>query len=206
MSIFPVLIENTRKALEATKPDIALIFNNVGNWPVDSVATTSQDAIYIEVWKPHERYHHIREVLQWAQHAGKGKPVILAAYLQAFRTDPVPERAHNSALLLTAIIAAHGGYHLLAGENSGVLTQAYYVDYFKINEVFTRKLRDYYDFNIRYANLLYAAELKDVSMTHADGDNLEYVFDNLDYSTYGEAGKVWTRDSRECSQKNHPSH
>ncbi|MFD2330453.1 glycoside hydrolase family 66 protein [Cohnella sp. GCM10020058] len=29
-------------------------------------------------------------------------------------------------------------------------------------------------------------------MTHADGDNLEYVFDGLNYSTYGEAGKVWT--------------
>jgi dextranase len=198
---FPVLIDHTRDALEASKQDIALIFNNVGNWPVESVASSSQDVIYIEVWKPHERYHHIREVLQWAQHVGKGKPVILAAYLQAFRTDPNPDRAHNGALFLTAIISAHGGYHLLAGENSGVLTQAYYVDYFKVNDAFARRLRDYYDFNIRYANLLYAGELKDVSMTHADGDNLEYVFEDLSYSTYGEAGKVWTVIRESISRK-----
>lgn len=35
---FPILINNTRSVLEASKKDIGLIFNNVGNWPVDTVA------------------------------------------------------------------------------------------------------------------------------------------------------------------------
>ncbi|MFC5702711.1 glycoside hydrolase family 66 protein [Cohnella faecalis] len=189
---FAKLIDNTKAELSRSKDDIGLIFNNVGNWPVAPVASAEQDALYIEVWKPYERYHHIRQVLQWAQHTGGGKPVILAAYLKPFRTETDPERARFAGLLLTAAIAAHGGYHLLAGENSAVLTQAYYADYTTVGEQFRSELRRYYDFNIRYANLLYAEELKDVSMTHADGDNLEYVFDGLAYSTYGEAGKVWT--------------
>jgi len=46
---FPILIENTRKTLSARKQDVCLIFNNVGNWPVDSIADTSVDAIYIAV-------------------------------------------------------------------------------------------------------------------------------------------------------------
>lgn len=188
---FPSLIDETRSELVKVKNDIGLIFNNVGNWPVDTVAPAGQDAIYIEVWKPYERYHHIQQILRWAQHYGEGKPVILAAYLQPFRLD-TPVRAQYSALLMTAVIASHGGYHLLLGENGGVLTQAYYVDYTQTEPDFLRKIRDYYDFNIRYANLLYHDSLRDVSMTHVDGDNLEYVFENVDYSTYGEPGKVWT--------------
>jgi len=189
---FAALIDHTREELADSKDDIGLIFNNVGNWPVEPVAEAGLDAVYVEVWKPYERYHHIRQIVHEAQRAGKGKPVILAAYLQPFRTESDPQRARYAGLLLTAVIAAHGGYHLLAGENRAVLTQAYYADYSRADEAFAAELRRYCDFNVRYANLLYDAKLKDVSMTHADGDNLEYVFDGLPYSTYGEAGKVWT--------------
>ncbi|MDU2243464.1 MAG: glycoside hydrolase family 66 protein [Paenibacillus sp.] len=190
---FPVLIDHTREALKLNKEDICLIFNNVGNWPVHTVARASEDAVYIEVWKPYERYHHLVQIIQWAKQWGGGKPVILAAYLAPFRLESEAiERAEQGALLMTAAIAAQGGYHLLVGEDGGVLTQAYYADYSTMGNRFIRKLRDYYDFNIRYANLLYDNRLADVSMTHADGDNLEYVFENVEYSTYGEPGKVWT--------------
>ncbi|XID92620.1 glycoside hydrolase family 66 protein [Paenibacillaceae bacterium WGS1546] len=189
---FPRLIDRTREELTRSKEDIALIFNNVGNWPVASVARSKQDAVYVEVWKPYERYHHIRQILREAGRESDGKPVILAAYLQPFRIEDDPERAKYACLLLTAVIFSHGGYHLLAGEHAAVLTQAYYADYTTVSESFAAELRRYYDFQIRYANLLYDGTLRDVSMTHADGDNLEYVFDGLPYSTYGEAGKVWT--------------
>lgn len=122
---FPVLIENTRKELNKSKEDIGLIFNNVGNWPVDTVAAAAQDAVYIEVWNPYEKYHHIQQIIAWAQQFGRGKPVILAAYLKPFRLES-PEsidRAHAAALLLSAVIFSHGAYHLLLGENNGVLTQ-----------------------------------------------------------------------------------
>ncbi|MEX2416301.1 MAG: glycoside hydrolase family 66 protein [Paenibacillaceae bacterium] len=190
---FPKLINNTRTALSSAKDEISLIFNNVGNWPVDATAPADQDAIYIEVWKPYERYHHLRELIRWAKNWGPGKPVILAAYLSPFREQPV-ERTHmaeTSALLLTAVIVSGGGYHLLHGEKNGVLTQGYYVDYSQISNSFMREIRNYYDFMIRYANHFYDDTYQDVSMTHTDGDNLEYIFEGFDYSTYGEPDKVW---------------
>jgi len=191
---FPLLINETRDELGKCNPNVALIFNNVGNWPVDTVALAKQDAIYIEVWPPYERYHHIQQIIQQAKHASRGKPVIVAAYLQPFRTLPAEmARAYYSTLLLTAVIAANGGSHLLHGENQGVLTQAYYADYSTLNDAeFVRKVRNYYDFIVRFANLLYDDSLEDVSMTHTGWDNLEYVFNDFAWSSYGEAGKVWT--------------
>lgn len=192
--LFPLLIDNTRKELEKVSTDICLIFNNVGNWPVDTVAAAAQDAIYVEVWEPYERYHHIQQIIQWAGHLGKGKPVILAAYLKPFmeqRDNKPNEAAQFSALLLTSVIAANGAYHLLLGEKNGILTQGYYVDYSRLNEVFSRELRDYYDFIVRYSKILFDTEARDVSMTHCFGENQEYVFENAEYSPYGEPDKIW---------------
>lgn len=198
---FPVLINHTREELVKSKPDVALIFNNVGNWPVDSVGTSDLDAIYIEVWKPYERYHHIHQIIAWAHRHGEGKPVILAAYLAPFRLEPEGEidRANVSALLLSAVIFSHGANHLLLGEERGVLTQGYYADYSVASEPFMREIRNYYDFMVRYLHVLYAPALRDVSMTHVEGDNLEYVFEGAAFTTYGEPGKVWTvvRESRD---------
>lgn len=190
---FPALIDRTRQSLEEAADDVCLIFNNVGNWPVDTVALAAQDAIYVEVWKPYERYHHIRDIVRWADHLGRGKNVILAAYLKPFREagEGGAEGAQNAALLLTAVITAHGAYHLLLGENGGVLTQGYYVDHSSIGGAFMRKLRDYYDYLVRYVHIWYDKRLRDVSMTHADGDNEEYVFEGFACSMYGEPGKVW---------------
>lgn len=187
---FPVLINDTKYELSKIKKDVAVIFNNVGNWPVYATAPTNQDAVYIEVWKPYERYHHIKEIISWAKHYGNSKPVILAAYLKPFKEENA-QRAEFSALILTAVIASNGAYHLILGENKGILTQGYYVDYSTISDSFLRIIRNYYDFIIRYINLLYDNELVDVSMTHVAGDNTEYIIENVDYSTYGEANKLW---------------
>ncbi|WP_168120110.1 glycoside hydrolase family 66 protein [Paenibacillus sp. HB172176] len=198
---FAPLIEATREELTTVKEDICLIFNNVGNWPLDTVARASQDAIYVEVWKPYERYAHLRDIIGWARHSSGGKPVILAAYLKSFREPGSlgAEGAEHGFRLLNAVVTAHGGYHLLHGEEGGALTQGYYVDHSKLRETFLRTVRDYADFGVRYGHVLHAPELRDVSMTHAEGDNLEYAFEGFAYSTYGEAGKVWTiiRESAE---------
>lgn len=192
---FPMLIDGTRSALTEVKDDVCLIFNNVGNWPVDTVATAAQDAIYVEVWKPYERYSHLRDIIGWAKHqSGGGKNVILAAYLKPFRVPGThgADGAMNAYRLLNAVVSAHGAYHLLHGENGGVLTQGYYVDYSRLRPVDLRTVRDYCDFGVRYGHITHDAALRDVSMTHVDGDNLEYEFAGFEYSTYGEAGKVWT--------------
>lgn len=196
---FPALINDARTELEQEKAEICLIFNNVGNWPVDTVAGAGQDAIYIEVWPPYERYWHIREIILRAKALGGGKPVILAAYMKPFigADESSLPRAQFSTLLLTAAIAANGATHLLLGENNGILTQAYYVNYFRMDGRFSRVLRGYYDFIVRYSNILFRESLRDVSMTHVGGDNREYIFEGFPYSTYGEAGKVWVV-VREC--------
>jgi len=191
---FPILINGTRAELAEAKEDICLIFNNVGNWPVNTVAKADQDAIYVEVWKPYERYSHLRDIIEWSRHQSDGKPVILAAYLKPFR-EPGPlgiEGAQHAFRLLNAVVTAHGATHLLHGENGGLLTQGYYVDHSRAADDFRRVIRDYCDFGVRYGHILHDRTLRDVSMTHADGDNLEYEFAGFAYSTYGEAGKVWT--------------
>lgn len=202
---YPALICKTRKKLESVKEDIGIIFNAVSNWPVEAVAPAQQDAVYIEVWDPCEKYVQLYHLICRARELGK-KPVILAAYLRPFSNHQQDEtiyvqkynerysekKARNCFLLASAVIFASGGYHFVLGENNGILTNNYYVDYGRISDGFTRTVRNYYDFIVRYANLLFDAALTDLSMTHANGINDEYKFENGIFSSYGEPDKIWT--------------
>lgn len=195
----PALIGKVREKLG---DEACLIFNNVGNWPVYATASAPQDAVYIEVWPPYERYFHIAQLIAGARaSADSGKPVILAAYLAPFRGEE-RERAMVSARLLTAAIVSNGGYHLLTGERKAVLTQGYYSDYTRLSDAEATELRRYYDFMIRYLELFYDPQLRDVSMTHTGWDNFEYQCLSHPVSAYGEAGKVWMilreQDRRKC--------
>ena len=186
----PTLIEETREKLSRGGADPCLIFNNVGNWPTRSTAAAPQDAVYIEVWEPYDRYCHIARLIDDDKAAGGGKPVILAAYLPPFRTEE-RRQAMNAARLLTAAIVSHGATHLLLGENRAVLTQGYYSDYARLEEADAGLLRRYYDFLVRYLELFCDGELETVSMTHTGWDNDEYRCLNAPASAWGEAGKLW---------------
>jgi Uncharacterized conserved protein len=190
---YPSFINRTREQLEAVKDDVGIIFNAVGNWSVETVASAKQDAVYIEVWDPCERYFHLNHIVSRAKELGR-KPVILAAYLSAFLKENGvdPEYAENSFLLVSSVIFASGGYHILLGENNGILAHPYFVRYGAIRKEFERMVRNYYDFIVRYQSLLYDLELSDKSMTHANGINEEYVFGKSVFSSYGEPDKVWT--------------
>lgn len=188
---YPTLINDTKARLNEITPDNHLIFNNVGNWPVGTVADTLQDAVYIEVWEPYIRYHHIKQIISDAKRECKHqKPVILAAYLSPFRTDTMEQAAH-SAYLLTAAVTVCGAYHLLLGEENAVLTQGYYVDHSKLTAPVTARLRSYYDFLVRYMELFHDEELVDVSMTHMSWDNTEYRCFHKAWSVDAEPDKVW---------------
>ncbi|MBE6723111.1 MAG: hypothetical protein E7572_11690 [Ruminococcaceae bacterium] len=188
---YPRLINDAKERLNQVQPENYLIFNNVGNWPVRSVADTKQDAIYIEVWEPYSRYGHIKQIILDAERAcGNKKQVILAAYLAPFRID-TPERALNAALLLTATIAANGATHLLLGEKNGVLTQGYYVDHSTLTEEQAGRLRTYYDFLVVYMEILYNRDLHDVSFTHIGWDNTEYRCLSHAWSPDGRSGALW---------------
>ncbi len=160
-SHFPPLIDAARAAVVAERPDAGVIFNAVGNWPIEMVAPTTQDVVYIKVWPPDERYNDLRRLIKDARRLSGGKQVILAAYLAPFAdadTTTLP-RAEAAALFATATIAASGGSHLLLGERDGILCDPYYPKYATLRPEFVPRMRAYYDFLVRYEELLVAPEL-----------------------------------------------
>lgn len=196
---FPSLIRETRDALGE---NACLIFNNVGSWPTYATAAAPQDVVYLEVWPPYTHYAHIAQLIREAKaYSGGGKPVILAAYLAPFREGP-RTRAIAAAQLLTAAIVSHGGYHLLLGEREAALTQGYYSDYAQLTTGEAAVLRRYYDFLVRYLELFYDSELRDVSTTHTGWDNYEYQCLSHPTSPWGEAGSLWLvireKERRKC--------
>ena len=192
---FPGLIDQTRTELG---DDAVLIFNNVGNWPVHATAPAGQDAVYIEVWEPYDSYSHIRQIILDA--LPYGKPVVLAAYLAPFRLEENHggNRALNAALILHGLISSLGASHLLLGEGAAALTQGYYNDYSPLRTDEIERLKQYYDFQLRYRDIFLDSELLEISETHTAGENREYYFTGAAVSADGRPGTVWTlvRESR----------
>lgn len=184
---FPDLIEETKRKLQEIHPSPMLIFNNVGGWPYQTTMNANQEAVYIEVWPPNHRYHHLVRLVEEA--ALSGKPVILAAYPASFRTD-TPQRALESQLFLSFVIAMTGATQLFFGEENAVITQGYYGDYTRLSQEQLKKLRNYQDFFVRYGDIFYDRTLKAVSMTHQGWDNPEYIMAPRG-SADGESGTLW---------------
>ncbi|MEA4998249.1 MAG: glycoside hydrolase family 66 protein [Candidatus Limiplasma sp.] len=181
------LIRDADAAMRRAGHTPHLIFNNVSAWPVQATCGQPQDAVYLELWPPMDRYRHLRQAAQWA--ASAGKPVVLAAYPAPFRTDS-PERALYSELLLSFAIALCGATQLFLGEGDAVVTQGYYADYTRLLPWQATAIQAYQDFCVRYEDLLFDPALTDVSMTHCGWDNQEYACEQP-YSPEGEGGKLW---------------
>ncbi len=145
-SVIPDFIDETKTTVTASRPDAAVVFNAVNNWPIETVAPTDQDFTYIEVWPPHTLYRDLWKLIVDAQKLGKGKPVVLAAYIDPAR--------HRNARLADAVIFASGGYHIELGEPGGMLAEAYFPKYRQMSDELAGVLRRYYDFVVRYENML----------------------------------------------------
>lgn len=162
---FPALIERVRAAL----PEATLVFNNVNDFPTWSTAGTSQDAVYIEVWPPHDRLDHLGSLAAKARALAPEKPVSLAAYLSVYaRDDPSSLEAMRLAL---ATVFSHGAACLLHGESDAILVDPYYVRHEHLDEAGVQSARDLYDFAVRYGDLLFGT--LDVTRTHVGGVNTE---------------------------------
>lgn len=170
------------------------IFNAVNNWPVDSVAKSMEDCVYIEVWSPNDTYGDLFRLIRHARCISGQKQVILAAYLHPFKTEPEINLKGSTAQLAMAAIFASGGFHLLLGEEGRILTEAYYPDNCLIGRgrLWT-DLKKYYDFITAYGELLFPKEWTDVTTQYVGGINTEFSFANIPWSVYPEAGKVWIR-------------
>lgn len=145
-SAFPAFIEQAVAVVRSIRPGAAVAFNAVNNWPIEAVAGTSVDFLYIEVWPPHTAYSDLWRLTVEAQRLGGGKPVVLAAYI-----DPA---WGVNVRLADALIFASGGFHIELGEGSRMLADPYFPKHRPMGEDLKEVLRRYYDFAVRYENVL----------------------------------------------------
>jgi dextranase len=151
---FAAFMDRLRRA----HPRTSLLFNAVGNWPIEAVAAAPTDAVYIEIWPPATRYTQVAEIVRNARRLSAGKPVIIALYLPADRP------ANN--LLADAVILAAGGTRIEIGEAARLLADPYFPKHQAIPPDLYRALRRYASFAVRYAAFLgpQAGEADDITL------------------------------------------
>lgn len=182
---FPAFIAAAKRAF----PGAFVLHNDVmGNYR-DEIAQSEADAYYQEVWY-HETYQELRDIILDAQaKSGDAKPVVLAAYVHKY--DPPPEWIDDATVrLLDAAIFANGGFHLELGEGLEMLVNEYFpIHQPRMRPGLERALRDLYDFQVRYQNLLVfnpAGNLRDGT----PGANLSSSTHALDKNARSES--LWT--------------
>jgi dextranase len=181
--VLPEFIDLTKETATTVRPGATVVFNCVGNWPIEQAAASRQDFAYIEVWPPYTLYGDLHTLIVEAQALGGGKPVVLAAYID-------PARARN-AILADAVIFASGGYHIELGEPGGMLADPYFPNYGQMSDSLATILRRYYDFAVRYENVL-SQSTRDTTARQA----AQVAIEGTDTDAGGTCGKVCviTRD------------
>jgi dextranase len=122
-------------------PNQTILFNAVGNWPIEALAESAVDFLYIEVWPPCVEYRHLAEIVLNAVRLSHGKAVVIALYLPANR--PV------NNLLADAVILACGGTRIELGEEARLLSDPYFPKHEEISPELHIELRQFSDFAVR---------------------------------------------------------
>lgn len=194
---FAAVIGAARHAL----PHARLVFNNVNDFPTWRTGATDQDAIYIEVWPPHTTLGHLAAVVERANNAGGGKPVVIAAYQNVY--DHAPTAAADLATAFTmATLFTHGATQLLCGEADRILIDPYYVRNHTLESSTHAMLTRWYDFAVTHQELLYTANLVDMTGSLAGPYNGDCDVAYLDtaVSETPQAGGVWRRITGDSSR------
>jgi dextranase len=172
------LIDQTKATVTKVRPDGTVVFNCVGNWPIEDATKSKQDFTYIEAWPPKTMYRDLHTLIVDAQDLSGGKPVVLAAYID-------PARARN-ARLADAVILASGGYHIELGEPRSMLADPYFPNYGQMDDELARVTRRIYDFAVRYENVL---ALNTCDATPAYEGNV--IIEGLNTDARATCDKVW---------------
>jgi dextranase len=122
-------------------PEKTILFNAVGNWPIEALARSAANFMYIEVWPPAVEYRHLAEIVLNAGRLSQGKSVVIALYLPASRP------ANN--LLADAVILACGGTRIELGEDARLLSDPYFPKHEEIFPELHAALRQLADFVVR---------------------------------------------------------
>ncbi|MAU08349.1 MAG: hypothetical protein CL607_00890 [Anaerolineaceae bacterium] len=169
--VMPQFINQTAELVQQERRDEGVtLFNCVGNWPIDMAAPSQQDAAYIEVWSPYDSYLDLGRVVTNAEALGDGKPIIIPAYIP-------PEQTVNWRLT-NSVILASGGTHLETGEPGSMLADPYFPLFGTLTPEQQPIFRRYYDFQVRYENVL-------STTTTSGSDGLHRAVDLGDIRTRG---------------------
>lgn len=187
---YRLLLEAVRERL----PETPFMFNNVNDFGTAETATAPQDATYIEVWPPHSTLQDLATLAATARARRPEHPPILSAYLSCFR-ETSEERAVAAAELVMATVFPAGAAHLLLGEDGAALTDPYYPRHHELSVAALEAFVPWYDFAVRYGDLLYDPAAVDVTEFYAGGINEDVVVDGagVEISTKAEPGKLWVR-------------
>jgi dextranase len=123
-------------------PQMPVLFNAVGNWPIESLAKAPTAFNYIEIWPPRTTYGDVADIVRNARQLSGEKPVVIALYLPANR--PINNR------LADAMILSAGGTRIELGENGRLLSDPYFPKHEAIDASFSETLRRQLELVIRY--------------------------------------------------------
>jgi dextranase len=188
---FPQLLDRIREVFPASR----FMFNNVNDFPTWTTASTDQDATYIEVWAPNTTLAHLGGLIDRARGFGSATPPILAAYLSVYTNSPAAA-ADDAARFVMATIFSHGGTHLLNGESDTLLVHPYYPQNHAAEASTKQLMSRWYDFLVRYGDLLLGDDAIDVTRSYTGGINEDLYFsgpEGVRICTDPEPGSIWVR-------------
>ncbi len=181
------------EAVRAAVPDARFMFNNVNDFGTRETAGAPQDASYIEVWAPHETLQDLADLAARTRALRPEHPPILSAYLSCFAESQAG--GVEAAKCAMAAIYPSGGTHLLLGDDAHALTDPYYPRNAQLEPASLDELVPWYDFLVRYGDLLLAPDVQDVTEFYTGGINEDVVIDAGAHriTTKAAAGSLWVR-------------
>lgn len=196
-SVFRGLIDEADARVRATHARRRVLFNAVGGWPLERIATSAAAATYLELWPPDVRYRDIVRQVDLARSLAPSKAVVVAAYLSALQRnlgDPEARAgAIEAALLLTSVILAGGAYHHVLAEGDRLLVEGYYPTAQALTRDEAEELRAAWRFSARFLHAVHGPDRVD---TAGEQPSLRAVDGRpLPTSQQPKAGSVWTRST-----------
>ncbi len=142
----PTAFQSFINDLKSNYPQAPIVFNAVKNWPIESLAVSQQDFMYIEIWLPNTSYQELGEIVSQARTLSGEKPVVIAAY--------IPAKHKANVRLADAVIFSNGGTRIELGEGKRLLTDPYFPKHEKLSLDLENALLNYQDFLVCYGDLI----------------------------------------------------
>jgi dextranase len=107
------------ESMKTLNPDKRLVFNSVNQFGQEgSIATSSVDFLYTEVWGPNDKYSDLAGIIKNNDtYSSNTKRSVLAAYMNYNKAENPGSFNTPSVLFTDAVIFAFGGAHLELGEH-----------------------------------------------------------------------------------------